>query len=68
MRELAEYQVDRYAAVMKWPMADALCAFESKLKQDAQRGYELDVILWAIGAQAGSKQKAPKMPAILEGV
>lgn len=66
VRELAGYQVERYAAVMRWPVGEALAAYEARLKRDAERAYQLDLVLWAIGAQAGSKARRPERPEILK--
>ena len=66
VRELAEYRVERYSQVVKWPLAEALAAYEARLKDDAQRAYIVDYIAWNIRAQAGSKEKAPQLPAILQ--
>ncbi|MBN2321298.1 MAG: hypothetical protein JXR49_19620 [Acidobacteria bacterium] len=66
MRTLAGFQVDRYMKVFKWPVAEALAAYEAKLKEDAQRAYMVDFIAWNIRAQAGSKERAPKIPDILK--
>jgi len=51
---------------MKWPLAEALAAYEARLRKDATRDYQVEVIVWAIGAQAGSKGKKPELPAILK--
>ena len=66
VRTLAGYQVDRYEAVFKWPVAEALLCYEAKLKEDAQRAYIVDFIAWNIRAQAGSKERPPKIPDILK--
>ena len=66
VRALADYQVDKYQLVFGWPLAEALAAYEARLKKDAQRGYIVDFIAWNIRAQAGSKEKAPRPPEILQ--
>ena len=63
VRELAEYQVDRYPAVLRWPIGEALMAYEAKLKADAQNDYAVQL---QIAASAGVK--APDMPPILREV
>lgn len=66
VRALADYQVDRYQAVIQWPLAEALAAYEALLKRDAQQQYMVDYLAWNIRAAAGSKGKMPKPPAILQ--
>ena len=66
VRTLAGYQVDKYQQVFRWPLAEALAAYEASLREDAQRGFMVDFIAWNIRAQAGSKEKAPRLPEILQ--
>lgn len=66
VRELADYQVDRYEAVSRWPLAECLAAYEARLTRHAARHYQLALITWAIGAQAGSKARQPERPAVLK--
>lgn len=66
VRELADYQVDRYAAVVRWPLAECLVAYEARLRRHAARTHQMALITWAIGAQAGSKARQPEMPAVLK--
>ncbi len=65
MRELADYQVDRYQDITRWPLAEVLAAYEARLKDHARQAYIVEYIAWNIRAQAGSKEKTPKRPAIL---
>jgi hypothetical protein len=51
---------------MQWPLAEALAAYEARLKEYAQRNYIVEYIAWNIRAQAGSKEKPPKVPIILQ--
>lgn len=67
VRALAGYKVNYYSAVMQWPVAEALLAYEELLRRDAQRAYTEQYFAWIIAAAAGSKNKCPKRPAILEG-
>jgi len=67
VRALADHQVDRYSAVMNWPVAEALAAYEALLRRDAQQVYTVTYLAWTIAAAAGSKAKCPRPPAILEG-
>lgn len=65
VRALADYQVDKYHQVFRWPIGEALAAYEARLKQDAQKAYMVEFIGWNIRAQAGSKEKPPQLPEIL---
>lgn len=69
IRDLAGHDPERYAAIMKWPLAEALGAYEARLKNDARRDYGLEVTVWAtLAAQGASKsKKAPELPEILKG-
>lgn len=67
VRALADHQVDRFSAVMQWPVAEALAAYEALLRRDAQQAYSVAYLAWIIAAAAGSKAKCPRRPAILEG-
>mgnify|MGYP005810594871 CR=1 FL=1 len=66
VRELADHQVERYAVVARWPLAECLAAYEARLRREAARHYQMALITLAIGAQAGSKQRQPELPAILK--
>lgn len=67
IRELAGYSPDRYAEVMHWSVAEALAAYEARLKADAAREYQAELMIWAIFRQAGSKEKQPEQPEVLKG-
>lgn len=51
---------------MQWPLAEALLAYEARLKERAHQTYLVSYIAWNIRAAMGSKEKAPKLPAILQ--
>lgn len=65
VRELADWRVDRYQQVMQWPLAEALAAWEARLKRYAQDAWNVEYLAWNIRAAAGSRQKPPRPPAIL---
>ncbi len=66
VRELADYRFERYRQIMQWPAAEALAAYEARLKENARQHYLVEYIAWNIRAQAGGKEKPPKVPAILQ--
>ena len=68
MREVAGYDVSRYAEITKWPLAEALVAYENKLREDAQRDYQVEYLAWASLAATGAtkRKKPPELPAILK--
>jgi len=68
VRELAGYYVSRYAEITKWPLAEALVAYENKLREDARRDYQVEYLAWASLAATGAtkRKKPPELPAILK--
>lgn len=68
VRELAGHDVSRYAGVLRWPVGEALAAFEHQMRQEALRRWEMDTLLWAVLAQSGraKKKTPPEPPAILK--
>lgn len=69
MRELAECDPQRAAAIAGWPLGEALHCFEQRLRARAQDDYRFALLLWSIRAQAAGKKagRPPKLPAILRG-
>jgi hypothetical protein len=69
VRDLADYDPGRYAQVLKWPLAEALSAYEAGLKADAAHDYETQVKVWSTLAATGAtkEKKPPKLPDILKG-
>lgn len=68
MRELAGYDVSRYAEITKWPLAEALAAYENKLREDARRDYQVEYLAWAVLASTGAtkRKKPPELPPVLK--
>lgn len=67
MRELAEHDYDRYRAIVRWPLREALLAFVAKLKRDALDNYKHELSIWAALAPHTKKPAdAPKLPPILK--
>lgn len=54
--------------MLRWPLGEALLAYEQQLKADAQHDYELRMLLWAALNSSGmsKRKKAPELPAILK--
>ena len=65
VRTLADWDPERYRAVIRWPCGEALAAYEARMKRDAELNYSIMHIAWVIAASHGSKAKAPKLPEIL---
>jgi len=66
VREVAEYDPARFDALMDWPLRDLFLAFIERLKRQARRSYEVDVLVWAVLAPYQKRQtKPPGLPAIL---
>jgi hypothetical protein len=68
VRELAAYDVARYAEITRWPLAEALAAYENKLREDARRDYQVEYLAWATLAATGAtkRKRPPEVPAILK--
>lgn len=67
IRELGEWQPQRYSAVARWPLAEAMRCFRHKVKDEALKRYKFEFMVWAVLAQSGAtKNKAPKLPEILK--
>ncbi len=66
VRELAHYQVDRYATVFRWDLGEALAAYEARMREQARHDFEMETLVWAVLAQSGAtKSKAPEAPSIM---
>jgi hypothetical protein len=69
IRELAAYQPGQYAAVLRWPMREALIAYREKMIASARAAYKHELTLWAaIAPHNPKKTDAPKPPAILREI
>ena len=62
IRELAGYDVDRYDVIARWPLAEALIAFEHCLQQHELEQFRHEQSLFA----AGRLKKAPTVPPLLK--
>ena len=67
MRELAGWQPPRYPAVARWPLREALLAFEQRLKREARDDYRHELLRFAMREPWLGKgdRKPPKPPDIL---
>jgi len=65
---LANFDVARYTEIIRWPLVEALAAYEHRLREQARRQYELDYLAWCILAQSGAsrRKRPPVLPAILK--
>ena len=68
MRELAGYDLARYGEIIRWPLVEALAAYEHRLREDAEHDYEMRFLSWCILAQSGAskRKRPPQLPAILQ--
>jgi hypothetical protein len=69
VRELADYRVEGFAAVLRWPMREALISYRAKMMQSARDQYRHELAVWAsIAPHSVKKSEPPKPPAILREV
>ncbi len=67
MRELSNYDPIRARQVLKWPLREALLAYEHKMRLEASEEHRYQMLMWApIAANSVKKVKPPKVPAILK--
>jgi hypothetical protein len=65
---MAGYDPGRYDEVMDWPLRDLFLGFIDRLRDQARRNYEVELIVWAVLAPHQKRQsKAPDLPEILRG-
>jgi hypothetical protein len=68
VRELANWEPDHYERVLRWPLREALLAFEQKLKREAREDYQQELMRFAIRSPwiaKSSERKPPDPPPIL---
>lgn len=68
LRYVADYDHDEIQRLLDWPLRELLLRYLFKLRQDAQRKYELSVKIWAAlvpHQEAKKRKKAPQIPRIL---
>jgi hypothetical protein len=69
VRELAEYQPDRIAEVLRWPLREACIGYREKMLSAARATYRHELSLWAsIAPHSGKKSEPPKPPPILREI
>lgn len=67
MRELAGWDPDRVRVVARWPLREALWAWEERVKSKAFEQWRFDVLCWALLAPHRKKPgKPPRQPKILQ--
>lgn len=67
VRELAEYDYDRYQAVLRWPVREAFEAMVYRIQQKAFEAHRHEQLMWALLAPHSKKQqKPPELPPILK--
>jgi hypothetical protein len=66
VHELAGYDPDRIAKVLKWPLREALLCYLERLKHSALEAWRHDYLVWASIAPHTTKPgDAPRAPQIL---
>jgi len=66
-RELAGFDPVRLRDVIRWPLREALLAYERLLRLEAQEAYDAELLRFAILAPWSKDAKPPKVPPILRG-
>lgn len=69
VRELADYQPDRIAAVLRWPLREACIGYRERMLASARAAYKHELSLWAsIAPHSAKKSEPPKPPSILREI
>jgi|HubBroStandDraft_2_1064218.scaffolds.fasta_scaffold19366_2 hypothetical protein len=69
VRELAHYELAAYAAVLTWPIREALIAYRAMMIEAARAAYRHELSMWAsIAPHGGKKSEPPPPPPILREV
>lgn len=65
---MAGYDPGRFEEVAGWPLRELFLGFLDRLRDQATRNYEIELLVWAILAPHQKRQsKPPDIPAILRG-
>lgn len=51
---------------MDWPLRELFLAYVERMKSAARVAYDVDLLVWAVLAAAGSKARKPDPPAVLK--
>jgi hypothetical protein len=69
VRELANYRVEAFPTVLRWPLREALIAYRNKVMDAARAAYRHELSVWAaIAPHSGKKSEPPKPPSILQEI
>jgi hypothetical protein len=71
VRDITGHNPALYAQAARLPLVEVLTSFEARMRDEAQRAYELECLLFQIAAAASfgkCKAKKPELPAILKEV
>jgi hypothetical protein len=66
VREVAGWDHNAAQMVLDWPLRELLLSYSAKLKEEALRGYQVALTVWASRTALGGKQKPPDVPTILK--
>jgi hypothetical protein len=68
IRQVAGFDIDRMRTVMDWPLRDMLLSYLERMTENAWRGYELEMLVWAALAPHQKRKKdPPALPRVLRG-
>jgi hypothetical protein len=62
VRELADYDVERMPRVFRWPLREALIAYEHRTVEAAKVEFRHRMLVWACVAPHSSKRIHPPQP------
>ena len=66
IRQVAAGDADRLRLVMAWPLRDIMLAYVECMKAAAQRGYEIEMLVWSsLAPHQRKKTDPPAIPRIL---
>jgi hypothetical protein len=66
VREVAGHDPARFDEVMSWALREIFLTYEAKMKVEARRSYEAEVLVWAtLAPHQKNPPKAPDLPKIL---
>jgi hypothetical protein len=56
---------DEIQRILDWPLRELLLRYVALMKEQAMRGYQTSLLVWASRTAMGGKQKPPDLPVIL---
>jgi hypothetical protein len=66
VREVGDYDPARIEKVLHWPLCDLFLAYVHRMKVEARRQYETEVLVWAtLAPHQKNPPKPPDLPQLL---